>query len=147
MLLRIVSVNRRLGIEIGEKVERASRPPRKQTLASSREKAEQICFGKTVQVDHEIKLTASHVFYDLKDSQNRQRFESVAQADAIHRNKRIGITRHPDYLCARSAYGHRDARMRKSLADRAQRRQAHDDVTELAEIDNQDVARVKAHRM
>src|SRR2546422_6064280 len=145
MLSGIILIDRRFWIEVGEKVERASRPARKQTLRGPGKEAQQICLGKTVQVDDEIKLAAAYVFDDLEDSQNRKRFESVSQLDPVNLHSRVGITGHVDYLSAGPADNYGDTRMRKALANRAQRRQAHDHVAQLAEIDDEDVARFKCH--
>src|SRR5213080_868942 len=69
--------------EVSEKVERPSRSPREQAFGSPRKKAKEIRFGEAVQIDHEIKLPAAHVFDELNHSHNRERLESVAQPNAI----------------------------------------------------------------
>src|SRR6185369_4294388 len=50
-----------------------------------------------------------------------------------------------DDLAAGFSDRHGDLRARKALANRAQRRQAQHDVAELAEIDDEDVARIEGH--
>ena len=98
-----------------------------------------------MQVDHEIKLTAAHVFDDPENSQHGERLESVAQRDAIDGDGCVSVAGHLDYFRAWLADSDGDARMRKALADCGERGQAHHRVAELAEIDDKDIARVKSH--
>src|ERR1700692_372530 len=116
MLVGIIFIDRRLWTEVGEKVQRTSRPARKQSPRSAGKKAQQIGLGKTVQVDDKIKLLLAHIFDDLKDSQDRKRFESISQPDAVDLDGRIGITGHLDDLRAWSSHNHGNPRVRKALA-------------------------------
>src|SRR5213594_2221552 len=98
-----------------------------------------------MQVDHEIELPPPHIADNLKYSQDRKRLETIAQAYPIDDYAGVGIARHLDHFRRSFARSNRDARMREPFANRAQRRQAHYRVAELAKVDDQDVARVKGH--
>ena len=98
-----------------------------------------------MQIDHEIKLPAAHVFDELNDSHNRQRLESVAQANAIDGDNFVRVAGHLDDFIAGFTNGHGELCVRKSLTSSPQCRQAHNDVAELAEIDNEDIARFEGH--
>src|SRR5712692_3406192 len=145
MSILIILLDRWRGAKVGKKIQRTSGPPRIQALRCTGKKPKQIRFGKAVQIDHEIKPTAAHIFDYLKNPQDRERLESIAQADTIDGDGRIGATGHLDYFHAGLADCDCNARMRKAPADCAERRQTHDHVTELAEINDEYVARVETH--
>src|SRR5712691_683019 len=105
MSILFILLDRWRGAKVGEKVERPTPPPRKQAFRRARKKTQQVGFGKTVEVDHEIKLTAAHVFDDLENSQHGKRLESVAQRDAIDGDGCVSAIGHLDYLGARLADG------------------------------------------
>ena len=98
-----------------------------------------------MKIDHEVELPAADIFYDLKDSENRKWYEAVAQGDPIDLNGRICIAGHPDDFGRGLSACNRDPSVGKFFANCSQRRQAHHNVAELAEIDNQNIARIKSH--
>src|SRR2546421_5841734 len=98
-----------------------------------------------MQVDHEIKFAPAHIFDDIKHLENRQRLEAIAQGDAIDFNGLVRITRQVDDFRAGLTNRDRQLRVRKLFANRAQGRKTHDYVTELAEVDDQNIARVEGH--
>ena len=98
-----------------------------------------------MQINHEIKLPAAHVFDELNHSHNRERLESVAQPNAIDGDDGVRVAGHLDDFIAGLTNSHGDLRIRKALAQSPQCRQAHNDVAELAEVDDEDIARVEDH--
>ena len=98
-----------------------------------------------MQVDNEVELAAADVFDDVKNPQNRQWFESVAQRHAIDGDHFVGMTRQLDNLRAGLSGGDGDTGVRKLLANGLQRRQTHHHVAKLAEVDYENVARIQCH--
>jgi hypothetical protein len=96
-----------------------------------------------MKIYYEIKLSSPDVFDQTKNSNDGKRFEAVTQTDAVNHQSFVRVTGHLYNFSAGLSDCDRNSRRRKSFSDRLQSRQTQHHVTELTEIDNQNVARIK----
>ena len=92
MAVWIVVFDGRGGAKVCEVIQRSPRTARVESLRRTGEKAEQICFRETVKVDDEIKLSSPNVFNQTENTNDRKRFEAVAQSDAVNNQRVVRIT-------------------------------------------------------
>src|SRR5262249_29873784 len=137
------SFARGLRFEVAEKVERAVFTARVKPVRRAGKKAEDVGFVIAVQVDNEVKLLLADLRYELRDAPNRDQCRTITQRDTIDFKDLVGITAEIQQFLAGFADGDRDLSVRKLLAYRPQRRQTHHDVSELAKINDEYVARIE----
>src|SRR6266851_1138724 len=143
MALAMISFDGRGGPKVCEVIQRSPRTSRVKSLRRTGEKAEQICFRETVKVDDEIKLSSPNVFNQTENTNDRKRFEAIAQSDAVDSQRLVCITRQVDNFGAGLSHGDSDMGSWESFPDRLQGRQAQHDIAELTKIKNQNVVRIK----
>lgn len=96
-----------------------------------------------MKINNKIIFRFPNLADEPKNSGNRQQHRAITQSDTIYFQDVIAVTRKSNDVCCRFSSGDSDSRVWKTLPDRAQGRQAHDDVAELTEIYNQNVVRIK----
>src|ERR1043166_6746638 len=99
-----------------------------------------------MEVNHEVEPLAPHALDYAADAKEREHLPPITKRNAINRNRRIRITRQLDDGRAGLSNSDSDARVRKPLADSAQRGQTQDHIAELAEVYDEYVVRVESHK-
>src|SRR5712691_12027879 len=113
MSLAMICLDRRSGAKVCQIIQRASGSPGIESLGSSGQKTKKVGFGKTMKIDHEIKLLRSNFFNDFENAQDRKRLKAIAQTDAIHDQRFVSETRQSHHLCSGLANRDRNPRSRK----------------------------------
>ena len=98
-----------------------------------------------MKIDHEVELRPSHLLHELNDPPDRDELVPITQRDAIDFKDLVRITRQRNDFIRRFTDRNRDPRIRKTLPNRAQRRQAQHNIAELPEIDYENIAWIKSH--
>src|SRR4051812_30799517 len=109
MTLAMIGFDWRCWPVVCQGVQRSSPPARVESPGRTREKAEQICFRKTVKIDDEIKLSSPDILYHAKDPDYGKRFESVSQAHTVDHQRLVCVAGHVDNFSAGLSHRNRNA--------------------------------------
>jgi hypothetical protein len=98
-----------------------------------------------MQVNYEIETAAANVAHNARNAQGSEEFRAVAYRNAVNRERFIGVAGKFYNRDVRTPDSDGDARVLKAFAYEAQRGQTQDDIAELTEVYDEDVARFGNH--